>query len=294
MRMFHQIAPLRTYMRGIRGEGKTVGFVPTMGALHEGHLTLIRRAKQECDLTLVSIFVNPLQFGANEDIAVYPRDLARDQQLTSREDVDALFVPEADEMYPAGAQTIVDVPDLGALLEGAHRPGHFRGVATVVTKLLSIVRPDRAYFGQKDFQQLLIVDRLVRDLNLVTSVIPVPTVREADGLAMSSRNAYLSPDERKAATVLYRGLMRAEEMVKAGETGAARVQSEVEGLIRSEPLVAVDYVALANPETLQPTTTLSESPTLLALAVRIGKTRLIDNALLSPAGIVNAFHRPSK
>lgn len=294
MRTFQQIHPLRAYLRGIRAEDKTIGFVPTMGALHAGHLTLIRKAKSDCDLVLVSLFVNPTQFGPNEDFARYPRDMARDQKLTSNEGVDALFAPSVEEIYPAGAQTVVDVPGLASVLEGAHRPGHFQGVATVVTKLFNIVQPDRAYFGQKDYQQLLVIERLARDLHLQVAVVPVSTVREADGLAMSSRNAYLSLEEREAATVLYRALQRAEELIKGGERDGRRVQAELESRIASEPLAAVDYVAVVHPETLEPLPLLSESPTLVALAVRLGKTRLIDNALISPNGFsppLNHFHK---
>ncbi|HZO89259.1 MAG TPA: pantoate--beta-alanine ligase [Chthonomonadaceae bacterium] len=294
MRTFEHIGPLRTYLRGLRAEGKTVGFVPTMGALHAGHLTLIRRAKSDCDVTVISVFVNPTQFGPHEDFAAYPRNLGRDQKLASDEGVDALFAPSVEELYPAGFQTSVEVAELSAVLEGARRPGHFRGVATVVTKLFNIVQPDRAYFGQKDYQQLLLIERLVRDLNIPTTIVPVPTVREPDGLAMSSRNAYLSPEERRAATVLYRALQRAEELVKAGATDPVQVQAELEALIASEPLAQSDYVALVHPDTLQPVTTLADAVTLVALAVRIGKVRLIDNALIAPNGVPIVRNRLGK
>ncbi len=294
MRTFYQTAALRTYLRGIRGEGKTIGFVPTMGALHEGHLSLMRRAKSDCDLVVVSIFVNPLQFGPNEDFARYPRDLNRDLQLTSNVGVEALFAPEVEELFPPGHQTVVDVPELSGLLEGARRPGHFRGVATVVTKLLNIVQPDRAYFGQKDYQQLLVIERLARDLHLQTTIAMVPTVREPDGLALSSRNAYLSPEERAAAGVLSRALQRAEALVADGERDAGRVQREVEALIQAEPLASLDYVALANPETLQPAASLAEGVTLVAVAARFGATRLIDNTLVAPEGVPNMRNRVGK
>src|SRR5579884_299522 len=294
MRTFEHIGPLRTYLRGLRAEGKTVGFVPTMGALHAGHLTLIRRAKSDCDVTVISVFVNPTQFGPHEDFAAYPRNLGRDQKLASDEGVDALFAPSVEELYPAGFQTSVEVAELSAVLEGARRPGHFRGVATVVTKLFNIVQPDRAYFGQKDYQQLLLIERLVRDLNIPTTIVPVPTVREPDGLAMSSRNAYLSPEARRAATVLYRALQRAEELVKAGATDPVQVQAELEALIASEPLAQSDYVALVHPDTLQPVTTLADAVTLVALAVRIGKVRLIDNALIAPNGVPIVRNRLGK
>jgi pantoate--beta-alanine ligase len=284
MRTFQQVSSLRTYLRGLREEGKTIGFVPTMGALHEGHLALICRAKADCDAVVVSLFVNPTQFGPSEDFAAYPRDLNRDLQLTSNVGVDAIFHPTVEEIYPTGFQTVVDVPELGATLEGAHRPGHFQGVATVVAKLLNIVQPDRAFFGQKDYQQFLIIERMARDLNLMASIVLVPTVRESDGLAMSSRNVYLSPEERQAATILYRALNRAEELVIAGTHDAAQVRVELESLLASEPLARLEYLALVHPDTLHPVTTLAEGVTLVALAVRIGKTRLIDNILLGPNG----------
>jgi pantoate--beta-alanine ligase len=294
MRTFDQIAALRTYLRGIRDENKTVGFVPTMGALHEGHLTLIRRAKGDCDTTVVSIFVNPTQFGPQEDLAAYPRDLVRDQRLCSNEDVDALFSPAVEEMYPAGFQTRVTVGDLSQMLEGAQRPGHFEGVATVVTKLLNIVQPDRAYFGQKDYQQLRVIERMVRDLNVPTTIVMVPTVRDTDGLALSSRNVYLSPEERMAAPVLYRVLESAAERVKAGENDPDALRKALEEVIAAEPRATLDYVALVDPETLQPVRELQKAPTLVALAVRVGKTRLIDNALVSPEGIPIPRNRQSK
>lgn len=294
MRTFQQVGQLRIYLRGIRQEGKTIGFVPTMGALHEGHLSLVRRAKGDCDIVIVSVFVNPIQFGPNEDLAAYPRNLARDQQLASNEGVDALFVPDVEEMYPSGYQTVVDVPELGSILEGAHRPGHFRGVATVVAKLLNIVQPDRAFFGQKDYQQVTIIERMVRDLNLLSQIVTVPTVRDSDGLALSSRNAYLSPEERAAAPVLYRALKLAEERVQAGVTDPIAVLEEMQALIASEPPANPDYVALVHPETMLPVSTLADAVTLAILAVRIGKTRLIDNLLIAPPGVPLARTRPPK
>lgn len=294
MRTFQAVSPLRTYLRTVRAEGKTIGFVPTMGALHEGHLSLFRRAKSDCDLVVVSIFVNPMQFGPKEDFDAYPRDLNYDLQLASSVGVDALFHPSVEEMYGNGYQTVVDVPELSAMLEGAHRPGHFRGVATVVAKLLNMVRPHRAYFGQKDYQQFLIIERMARDLNFQTDIVQIPTAREPGGLALSSRNAYLSPEEREAALVLYRALKQAEALVQAGETDAQRVQRELEALIDEERLATTDYVALVHPETLQPVSTLANAVTLAALAVRIGKTRLIDNALIAPPGIPIVPHRPGK
>ena len=284
MRTFSQVAPLRVSLRGLREEGKTIGFVPTMGALHDGHLTLMRKAKGECDVVVASIFVNPTQFGQNEDFGVYPRDLNRDLQMISNVGVDTVFTPEVAEIYPTGYQTFVDVPELGSVLEGAIRPGHFRGVATVVTKLFNIVQPERAYFGQKDYQQLLVIEQVVRDLNIPVKIIMVPTVRETDGLAMSSRNAYLDTEQRQAASILSRLLHRADELIKSGHTDAAKVKAELELLLTEEPAATADYIAFAHPETLVPLETLNEAIALL-LAVRIGKTRLIDNALLAPDGV---------
>lgn len=294
MRMFEQVGSLRTYLRGIREEGKTVGFVPTLGALHEGHLTLFRRAKNDCDIAVASIFVNPTQFNEHTDFEAYPRDLMKDQRMASQEGMDALFVPSVEEMYPSGFQTSVHVSQLSATLEGAHRPGHFEGVATVVAKLLNIVQPDHAYFGQKDYQQFLIIERMARDLNLPTEIVIAPTMREADGLAMSSRNAHLSPEERKAATVLYRALQRAETLVKENARSPERTLREMEALIAEEPLARSEYVALVHPDTLEPMRDLAEGVTLAALAVRIGRTRLIDNALIVPAGIAPPKNRRSK
>lgn len=284
MRTFQQVSALRTYLKTVRQEGKTIGFVPTMGALHEGHLTLARRARGDCELVLMSVFVNPTQFGAGEDFAAYPRDLNRDLGMASQAGVDALFSPEPEEMYPPGAETVVDVPGLGALLEGKIRPGHFQGVATVVTNLLNIVQPDRAYFGQKDYQQLLVIEKVARDLHLTAKIILVPTVRELDGLALSSRNAYLSHEERKAAPVLYCALRRAQEQIAQGEATPDSLRRELEAMIGEEPLATLDYVAVVSPDTLEPVPTL-DGVTLIALAVRIGKTRLIDNMLLAPEGV---------
>ncbi len=294
MRTFQQIGPLRTYLRGIRAEGKSVGFVPTMGALHEGHLALFRRAKGDCDLVVASIFVNPTQFGQGEDFSTYPRDLNRDLSSAAAAEVDALFAPDTAEIYPPGYQTVVDVQEISATLEGTHRPGHFQGVATIVTKLLNIVQPDRAYFGQKDYQQFLLIERLARDLNLSAEITMVPTVRETDGLAMSSRNAKLSDKERQAATVLYRALQRADELVKGGAHDPLRVRQEMEAVLASEPLAQVEYVALVQPETLQPVETFTDNVTMAALAVCIGRTRLIDNYFVAPDGVPVAKNRLGK
>ena len=265
-----------------------------MGALHEGHLSLMRRAKSDCDLVVVSIFVNPTQFGPNEDFAAYPRDLNRDMQMTSNEAVGALFFPDAAEMYPPGYQTTVTVPKIAAKLEGAIRPGHYAGVATVVAKLLNIVNPDSAYFGQKDYQQFLVIERMARDLNLTPTIAMVATLREPDGLAMSSRNAYLNPAERKAAAILSKTLEMAARKVADGAANPLVLQQELETFLRTEPLIEIDYVAVIHPDTLEPITLLTEQAALIALAVRIGKTRLIDNALVAPPQLPLPKLRQSK
>ncbi len=285
MRTFQHIAALRTYLRVMRDEGKTVGLVPTMGALHEGHLSLFNRAKMDCDLAVATIFVNPTQFGRNEDFDAYPRDLNHDLQLASNAGVVAVFHPSVDELYPAGFQTTIVLPQISSMLEGAYRPGHFEGVATIVNKLFNIVQPDRAYFGMKDYQQLTLIERMVYDLNLHLDVVAVPTMRDENGLALSSRNKYLSPEEKKAAFVLNRTLKKAEAAMLDGETDSATLLASLNEEIDSEPLAKIDYLELVNPETLLPVSTLSNATTLVVMAVRIGKTRLIDNQLVAPAGI---------
>ncbi|HEX30087.1 TPA: pantoate--beta-alanine ligase [Candidatus Poribacteria bacterium] len=265
----------------VRLQGKRIGFVPTMGYFHEGHLTLMRRAKEENDLLVVSLFVNPTQFGPNEDYERYPRDLDRDRELAEKEGVDLLFVPSVEDMYPAGYATYVEVTGtLTSVLCGARRPGHFRGVTTVVAKLFNIVKPHRAYFGEKDAQQLRVIKRMAKDLNFDVEIISVPTVRESDGLAMSSRNEYLSPEERKAALVLWRSLNLARSLVEAGERKADRIISEMRRLIESEPLAKIDYVEIVDSETLEKVDRI-EGEVLVALAVFIGTTRLIDNMIIS-------------
>jgi pantoate--beta-alanine ligase len=253
--------------------------VPTMGYLHEGHLELMRRAKEQCDIVVASIFVNPTQFGPNEDYDRYPRDLKRDAEMAGGVGVDAIFNPPAEEMYPAGYCTYVDVERITDKLCGLSRPGHFRGVATVVTKLFNIVQPDYAYFGQKDAQQALVIKRMARDLNMDLEVVIVPTVREQDGLAMSSRNLYLEPDQRRAALVLSRGLERARQLVLEGERNPAKIRQLVTDMIKAEPLAEIDYVDLYSYPDLEPMERM-EGSALLALAVKIGRTRLIDNAIL--------------
>ncbi|HEY7293394.1 MAG TPA: pantoate--beta-alanine ligase [Dehalococcoidia bacterium] len=253
--------------------------VPTMGYLHAGHLSLVERARAENERLAVSIFVNPTQFGPSEDLATYPRALDRDLALLRDAGVDLVFTPGAATIYPPGFDTWVEPGAIAARLEGAARPGHFRGVCTVVLKLFTIVQPDRAYFGEKDAQQLRVIQRMVADLNLPLSVVPMPIVRERDGLAMSSRNSYLSAEERRAALVLSRGLRAAEERWRAGETGADVLRRTVLEIIEHEPLASADYVSLADGRTLAELDT-AEPGALLSLAVRIGKTRLIDNAVL--------------
>ncbi len=276
MRVVHTIAEARAVRRALPG---TWGFVPTMGYLHEGHLSLVRRARAENDRVAVSIFVNPTQFGPHEDYARYPRDLERDLRLLEPLGVDLVFVPSVEEMYPPGFQTWVIVEEVSRPLEGASRPGHFRGVATVVAKLFNILQPDRAYFGQKDAQQTVVIRRMVQDLNIPVEIVICPTVREPDGLAMSSRNTYLSPEERRAATVLFRALQAAKARYEAGERDAEGLREAMREVIRAEPLARIDYVSVAHPETLQELERV-EGPALLSLAVYIGTTRLIDNLML--------------
>jgi pantoate--beta-alanine ligase len=276
MRVVHTIAEARAVRRALPG---TWGFVPTMGYLHEGHLSLVRRARAENDRVAVSIFVNPTQFGPHEDYARYPRDLERDLRLLEPLGVDLVFVPSVEEMYPPGFQTWVIVEEVSRPLEGASRPGHFRGVATVVAKLFNILQPDRAYFGQKDAQQTVVIRRMVQDLNIPVEIVICPTVREPDGLAMSSRNTYLNPEERRAATVLFRALQAAKARYEVGERDAERLREAMREVIRAEPLARIDYVSVAHPETLQELERV-EGPALLSLAVYIGTTRLIDNLML--------------
>jgi pantoate--beta-alanine ligase len=257
-----------------------IGLVPAMGALHEGHLSLVRHARADNDTVVVSIFVNPTQFGPSEDYALYPRDSDRDLALLRDLGTDLVFMPPVAEVYPEGFDTHVEVEKLTQVLEGVSRPGHLRGVATVVTKLFNIVQPHRAYFGQKDAQQLAVIRRLTRDLDLPVEVVGLPTVRDPDGLAMSSRNAYLSPEERKAALVLYRSLEAARELWRSGARDAALIRRCMGEVLAAEPLARVEYVSVADAETLEELETV-DRPALVSLAVRIGKTRLIDNILFT-------------
>jgi len=254
----------------------TVGFVPTMGYLHEGHLALVKQARIENSAVIVSIYVNPAQFGPREDFGAYPRELNRDLELLRGEGVDIVFVPSDDEMYPPEFSSWVDVEKVTERLEGTSRPGHFRGVATVVAKLFNIVQPTKAYFGQKDAQQAVIIKKMVADLNMGIEIVVVPTVRESDGLAMSSRNIYLSPGERQAAIILFKALTLAQQLSQGGEKDAGKIRRQMTSLIEKEPLAQIDYVSIADAETLEELN-LIDHPALASLAVRIGKTRLIDN-----------------
>lgn len=264
-----------------REQDQTIGLVPTMGALHDGHLSLVREARRMCDIVVVSVFVNPAQFALGEDFNRYPRDLTKDAALLTDYNVDYIFAPSIEEIYPKDFATYVTVGGLSEQLEGAARPGHFRGVATVVTILLNVVRPDFAFFGQKDAQQTLIIKRLVRDLALDTEIVILPTVREESGLALSSRNAYLSEEEKRAAVILYRSLKRAKEAYAAGERSGSRLLETVRTTIAGEPLAQLDYVSVTDADTLETLEKLDDRPVLIALAVYLGKTRLIDNIVLN-------------
>ncbi|MBM3285241.1 MAG: pantoate--beta-alanine ligase [Candidatus Aminicenantes bacterium] len=283
MKTLTKIADMKAAVAKPRAPSKTVGFVPTMGFLHEGHLSLVRECRKSADIVVVSIFVNPLQFGPQEDFKDCPRDLERDARLLEREGVDFLFHPEAEEMYPEGYRTTVEVAGLQDKLCGRSRPGHFKGVSTVVLKLFNIVRPDMAFFGQKDAQQAILLRKMARDLNLDTDVRVLPIVREADGLALSSRNTYLNPEERQAALVLIESLTEATRMFEAGERRATPIIARMKELIGGEPLARIDYVEVVDLEELDPVEAIDRE-VLVALAVYIGKTRLIDNTILKIRG----------
>ena len=276
MKIAATVEEIRSAVKAWKKEGLSVGFVPTMGYLHEGHQSLMQKAVSENDRVVVSIFVNPMQFGPSEDLESYPRDLEKDAALCEANGVDLIFHPEPKEMYQPDFSSFVDMHGLTDSLCGKSRPVHFRGVCTVVTKLFNIVQPDRAYFGQKDAQQLAVIQQMVRDLNMDVTVIGCPIIREADGLAKSSRNSYLSADERKAALVLSRALEVAKQLLADGERDAAKIRNAISETIQAEPLVKIDYVELVDARTLQQVDSV-ERPVLVALAVYIGKTRLIDN-----------------
>ena len=276
MKILETIAALKAE----RGKlGGSVGFVPTMGYLHDGHLELVRRARAENITVIASIFVNPSQFGAQEDFTSYPRDTERDLAMLEEENVRLVFMPAIEEMYPQGFSTWVDVEEITERLEGESRPGHFRGVATIVAKLFNIVQPDSAYFGQKDAQQLAVICRMVSDLGLNLDIVAVPTVREPDGLAMSSRNIFLTAEERKAALVLWKALCLARGHWEKGQRDVASLRQEMASLIEHEPFANIDYISIADPETLEEIDVI-DRPALVSLAVRIGGTRLIDNTML--------------
>ncbi|HDI45964.1 MAG TPA: pantoate--beta-alanine ligase [Candidatus Omnitrophica bacterium] len=281
MKLYKRISGLQRDILKLKREGKRIGFVPTMGYLHEGHLSLARYARGENDIVVISIFVNPTQFGPREDYRRYPRDLKRDLRLAREEGVDIVFYPSVEEMYPTKYRTYVEVEELSRVLCGKSRPGHFRGVTTVCAKLFNIVMPDVAYFGQKDAQQAIIIKRMVRDLNFPLKIKVLPIVREKDGLALSSRNVYLSSEERKEATVLYRSLKIAEQMVKEGVKDSWKIKRRVRNMISRKKTAKIDYVEIVSLEDLEPVTVI-DKPALLALAVWFGKARLIDNTILKP------------
>jgi pantoate--beta-alanine ligase len=277
MQVVNTIVEMRKIRRQLAGP---VGFVPTMGYFHEGHLSLIRQAGKDNPSVVVSIFVNPTQFGAGEDFKDYPRDLNRDLELLGGEKTDIVFVPSKEEMYPDGFNSWVDVEGVTERFEGTSRPGHFRGVATVCAKLFNIIQPTRAYFGQKDAQQAIVIKKMVADLNMNLEIVVVPTVRENDGLAMSSRNTYLNSEERQAATVLFKALSLARQLWQSGEKDAYKIRHQITSLIQKEPLARIDYVSIADATTLQELKKI-DRPALVFLAVRIGKTRLLDNVILA-------------
>jgi len=280
IKVIETIDAMRAYIKEARLTGKKIGLVPTMGALHEGHLTLMKEAKATCDIVVASIFVNPTQFGPNEDFAAYPRKFENDCRLAEGVGVDAIFHPQPSQMYPPGYSTYVNVSGITDKLCGHSRPGHFQGVATVVTKLFNIVQPDIAFFGQKDAQQCLVIQRMTADLNMDLKIAMIPTVRDANGLALSSRNAYLSPEDIEAALVLSQSMQLADQAVKAGERNIAVIREMVRNKIQSEPRAEIDYVEIYQYPDLQDDDILTNKA-LLALAVRFGKTRLIDNIILS-------------
>lgn len=283
MKLIDTIQRMAMLSKILKKESKTIGFVPTMGYLHDGHLSLIKAAKQHTDVVVVSIFVNPIQFSPKEDLDKYPKDLKRDEEMARLAGADVLFTPSLIDMYPKGYSTYVDVEGLSRVLCGQTRPGHFKGVTTVVAKLFGIVRPDIAYFGQKDAQQSVIVKKMVEDLNMDMEIKVLPTVREKDGLAMSSRNVYLSKEERKDALSISQAIAAAESAVKSGETSSAKIVKLMKDMISQKPSAKIDYIEIVDPKTLEPIDTVS-GEALAALAVFIGKTRLIDNAVLKPKG----------
>jgi pantoate--beta-alanine ligase len=281
MQVIHSVGEMKNFAREARKAGKTLALIPTMGALHEGHLSLVRRAEHQCDVMVISIFVNPTQFGPAEDFDRYPRNFDKDLETLRSSHLSAAFVPAVEEMYPAGFATTVDPGGIGSRLEGQSRPGHFRGVATVVLKLFNILTPDIAYFGQKDFQQTVVIRHLVRDFSLDVRLVICPTIRDADGVAVSSRNAYLSAEERKAARLLSQSLKTARELVWRGEIHSERVLGEMRRLLESDPRVRLDYLAIVDGDSLDTVDRIASGCVAL-IAAKIGSTRLIDNTVLGP------------
>lgn len=279
MKIISDIQEMQLFVRQAKEKGLRIGLVPTMGSLHEGHLTLMHQAKKNCDVVVASIFVNPTQFGPTEDFAKYPRDLSGDSEQAAKAGVDVIFHPQPEDMYPAGYSSFIEINGITQKLCGLSRPGHFRGVATVVAKLFNIIQPDKAFFGQKDAQQVLVLKRMVTDLNMNVTLEVVPIVREEDGLAMSSRNAFLSPEERKAALVLSQSLQLAQKLVEQGQVNARNIKEQVILEIQKEKLAQIDYVEVYSYPQLE-TLDVIEDKALLALAVRFGNTRLIDNTIL--------------
>jgi len=279
MKIITSLAEIQAYCRSARTDGASIGLVPTMGFLHEGHLSLMRRARAENDVLVVSIFVNPTQFGQGEDYKEYPRDLQRDSEMAESVGVDVIFTPAPEDMYPKGYATFVNVERITKKMCGASRPGHFRGVTTVVAKLFNLIYPNKAYFGQKDAQQSVVIRRMVADLNFDVKIIVMPTVREEDGVAMSSRNRYLSAEGRQAALVLSRSLRIAKELIESGQHDTAEILRKMREVIEAQTLAKIDYIAIVNADTLDDLNII-KGKTLIALAVFIGKTRLIDNMLL--------------
>ena len=288
MEIIRTISWMKETVRQARAENHFVGLVPTMGALHEGHLSLIRRARGDCSRVYASIFLNPTQFGPNEDLSKYPRTFERDVEQLTDTGVDILFAPDAKEIYPAGFRSYVNVEGLSERLEGKSRPGHFRGVATVVLKLFEIVQPQFAYFGRKDAQQVRILQQMATDLNLNVEIVVCPVVREPDGLALSSRNTYLNAEERRAATALRRALDEARRELDAGTRDALQLQTTIRRVLSNQPLARIDYVEIVDSETFEPVASIGPRPVYALLAVFIGKTRLIDNLLIEPAADGNA------
>ena len=279
MREINNLSELSFFSRQARAHGKRIGFVPTMGALHEGHLSLVAEARKRCEVVVVSIFVNPLQFSPSEDLTKYPRNPGRDKKLLKELGVDVLFRPNADQLFPAGFKTFVEVEGLSQKMCGRTRPTHFRGVTTIVAKLFSLVMPDVAFFGRKDFQQQVIIRQMTQDLNLPVEIVVLPTVREFDGLALSSRNSYLTPKERQTALILYKALSLAQQLIVGGERDLNRIMYKLRSLIGTEPSVRLDYLAAVDPETLAEVKKL-KGQVLFAVAAYLGKTRLIDNIII--------------